>query len=212
MRGVKIDVEKDWLQEVNMLPSLVELHLPGCDLQSLPISLPFINFTLFLVLDISINSFNSSNPHWMFNLTRLRTLDLSLNSFQGTIPSEIVNLISLEYLYMYSNGNFEGQILRYLENLCKLKFFDLSKNHFNGTIDDFLNGFLDCPNNSLEYLRICNNFTSVRILSRVQFQLQLKICQSLQYLDLGFNNMNGTIPESFGKLSKLVQLDLQENP
>ncbi|KAL7241627.1 hypothetical protein ACSBR1_014263 [Camellia fascicularis] len=63
MRGVKIDIEKDWLQEVNMLPSLVELHLPGCDLQSLPISLPFINFTLFSVLDVSVNSFNSSIPH-----------------------------------------------------------------------------------------------------------------------------------------------------
>ncbi|KAI8009685.1 Receptor-like protein EIX2 [Camellia lanceoleosa] len=63
MRGVKIDIEKDWLQKVNMLLSLVELHLPRCGLQSLPISLSFINFTLLSVLDISINSFNSSIPH-----------------------------------------------------------------------------------------------------------------------------------------------------
>ncbi|KAL7241626.1 hypothetical protein ACSBR1_014262 [Camellia fascicularis] len=153
----------------------------------------------------------------MFNLTRLRTLDLSLNSFQGTIPSEIVNLISLEYLYMYSNGNFEGQILRYLGNLCKLKFLDLSKNHFNGTIDDFLNGFLDCPNNSLVSLDLSGIFENLQLhLSSNSFwgsiPTSIGNMSSLQYFDLRFNNVNGTIPESFGKLSKLVQLDIQENP
>ncbi|XP_028075071.1 receptor-like protein EIX1 [Camellia sinensis] len=230
MGGVKIDIEKDWLQEVNVLPSLVELHLPGCDLQSLPISLPFINFTLLSVLDISGNSFNSSIPHWIFNLTRLRTLDLSSNSFQGTIPSEIINLISLEYLYMSGSGNFESQIPRYLGNLCNLKFLDLSGNNFSGSVDEIFSGFLDCPNNSLVSLDLSANSlggelpNSLGILKNLQ-QLDLSSnsfwgsiptsignMSSLQYLDLGFNNMNGTIPESFGKLSKLVQLYLEVNP
>ncbi|CAL5410577.1 unnamed protein product [Camellia sinensis] len=186
MGGIQVDIVKDWLQAVNMLPSLVELHLPGCYLPiSLPISLPFINFTLLSVLDISDNSYNSSIAHWMFNLTRLRTLDLSMNSFQGTIPSEIGNLISLEYLYMYSSGDIEGQVpnslggelpdlLGILENL---QYLDLSWNSFWGSIP-----------------------TSIGNMS------------SLQYLDLRSNNMNGTIPESFGKLTKLVQLYLQGNP
>ena len=34
-----------WLQVVNMLPSLVELDLSGCELQNLPQTLQFVNFS-----------------------------------------------------------------------------------------------------------------------------------------------------------------------
>ncbi|KAK9928961.1 hypothetical protein M0R45_026075 [Rubus argutus] len=46
-----------WLPIVNMLPSLVELHLPGCELSILPLTLPRINFTSLSVLDLSTNGF-----------------------------------------------------------------------------------------------------------------------------------------------------------
>ncbi|KAL7241620.1 hypothetical protein ACSBR1_014256 [Camellia fascicularis] len=228
MGGIELSIAKDWFQAVNMLPSLVELHFSSCSLQSLPISLPFINFTLLSILDISDNSFNSSIPHWLFNITSLRTIDLSSNFFQGTIPSEIINLISLEYLYMSRSGYFEGQIPRYLGNLCKLKFLDLSENHFNGTIDDFLNGFLDCPHNSSVSLDLSGNrlggelrdslgmFENLQQLNLVgnsfwgSIPTSIGNMSSLQYLHLGFNNMNGTIPESLGKLSNLIRLFVEE--
>ncbi|KAI7999386.1 putative inactive leucine-rich repeat receptor kinase XIAO [Camellia lanceoleosa] len=126
---------------------------------SLPISLPFV-FTLLSVLDILDNSYNSSIPHWMFNLTRLRTLDLSMNSFQGTIPSEVVNLISLKYLDIYSSGDIEGQSNLFSgsipsnidELMPQLRGLYLSDNHLNGTIPSSI-----CTMNSLQVLSLRTN-------------------------------------------------------
>ncbi|KAL7210990.1 hypothetical protein ACSBR2_013973 [Camellia fascicularis] len=197
MGGIELDIAKDWFQAVNMLPSLVELLFSSCSLQSLPISLPFINFTFLSILDISDNSFNSSIPHWLFNITSLRTIDLSYDFFQDT---EIFG----ESLQVKVLGPF--------------------RNHFNGTIDDFLNGFLDCPNNSLVSLDLSGNrlggelrdslgiFENLQQLNLVgnsfwgSIPTSIGNMSSLQYLHLGFNNMNGTIPKSLGKLSNLIRL------
>ncbi|KAL7219761.1 hypothetical protein ACSBR2_012762 [Camellia fascicularis] len=187
----------------SLLGNLSDLNL--LDLYSEIYGLKTINLRWVSVLDISINSFNSSIPHWMFYLTRLRTLDLNSNHFQGQIP-------------------------RYLGNLCNLKFLDLSGNNFSGSTEEIFSGFLDCSNNSLVSLDLSGNSlggelpNSLEILENLQ-QLGLSSnsfwgtiptsighMSSLQYLDLGSNNMNGTIPGSFGKLSKLVQLDLKGNP
>ncbi|KAL6200107.1 hypothetical protein ACLB2K_029889 [Fragaria x ananassa] len=64
-----------WLHYVNMLPSLLELHLSACGMDSnqLPLSLPTLIFTSLSVLDMSENSFNSSIPSWFSNLTSLST-------------------------------------------------------------------------------------------------------------------------------------------
>ncbi|XP_059656544.1 receptor-like protein EIX2 [Cornus florida] len=135
MRKVKLnDVGAGWLQAVNMLPNLMELHLPWCHLQSLPLSLPFVNFTSLSILDFSYNSFNSSIPKWLFNLTSLTKLDLSSNSFSGAIPSEFVNSMSLENLDLSSNQYLGGQIPSFSGNLSELKVLDLSRNNFSGSI------------------------------------------------------------------------------
>ncbi|GFY93066.1 disease resistance family protein [Actinidia rufa] len=225
------NIEKDWLQAINMLPSLVELHLHSCGLQSLSISLPFVNFTSLSVLDISWNSIISSIPNWLFNLTSLRTLDLSENSFRGTIPGDIVNLISLEVLDLSDNGEIEGPILRNLGNLCKLQFLSLSGNNFSGgKIDELFSGSLDCPNNSLVSLDLRGSQLGGELPDTLGVLKKLQLLQlsensfwgsippsignlsSLQQLDLSWNEMNGTIPESFGKLSMLSELYLNENP
>ena len=49
------EVAPNWLQAVNMLPSLLELHLRGCGLVSLPHSIYSINFTMLSALDLSYN-------------------------------------------------------------------------------------------------------------------------------------------------------------
>ncbi|XP_059670807.1 receptor-like protein EIX2 [Cornus florida] len=221
--------DTNWLQLVNMLPNLMELHLPWCGLPSLPLSLPFVNLTLLSVLDISGNGFNSSMPNWLSNLTSLTKLDLSYNNyFSGVISSEFVKLTSLEDLDL-SYNSFEGQVPIFFGNLCKLKTLHLQVNNFNGEVVEFFGAFSGCPTSSLMSLSLADNSfegelpDSIGILNNLQrlylsgnsfwgsIPKSIGNLSSLQEFGLSSNQMNGTISESFGQLSILRSLFLESN-
>ncbi|XP_064966885.1 receptor-like protein 50 [Musa acuminata AAA Group] len=94
----------DWLQAVNMLSSLEELHLSDCGLTDLPSSLSHVNLTALATLDISDNLFNSTIPNWLWKLHRLSYLDLSFSMFHGAIPAGIGNLADLRELHLSDNS------------------------------------------------------------------------------------------------------------
>ncbi|PRQ30195.1 putative leucine-rich repeat-containing, plant-type, leucine-rich repeat domain, L [Rosa chinensis] len=138
-----------WLHDVNMLPSLLELHLSRCQIDGNqhPLSLPAINFTSLLVLDLSFNFINSPFPTWLLNLTSpksLEHLDLSDMNLQGQIPQEILSGFSncrdnggmvseLQHLDLRSNS-FSGSFPESFRHLSSLKTLDLSDNLMNGSI------------------------------------------------------------------------------
>ncbi|CAL8168769.1 unnamed protein product [Prunus armeniaca] len=132
-----------WLPTINMLLSLVELHLPSCGLSILSLTLPSINFTSLLVLDLSHNYFTSTIPPWLFNLKSLRYLKLSYNSFQGSIPKSIGNLTSLEKFYLTGN-QMSGIIPKSLGELSSLVSLYTYGNTWEGAITEahFLKHFL----------------------------------------------------------------------
>ncbi|VVA26984.1 Hypothetical predicted protein [Prunus dulcis] len=126
LNEVDLHGNTNWLHIVNMLPSLLELHLSHCGLVSHPLSLQRINFTSLSVLDLSFNDFNTSSfPSWIFNFTSLKRLDLNSNSFGAHFPDELGNLKSLEYLDLYQLGLKDSGVPRYLY---------LSDNQMNGSI------------------------------------------------------------------------------
>ncbi|XP_059658734.1 receptor-like protein EIX1 [Cornus florida] len=227
MQNLEVN-DTNWLQLVNMLPNLMELHLPGCGLPSLPLSLPFVNLTLLSVLDISGNWLNSSIPNWLSNLTSLTKLDLSQNYFSGVISSEFVKLTSLEDLHL-SYNSFEGQVPIFFGNLCMLKILYLQGNSFSGEVVEFFGALSGCPTSSLMSLSLADNSFegelpgSIGKLNNLQrlylsgnsfwgsIPKSIGNLSSLQKFDLSSNQMNGTIPESFGQLSKLRFLYLSEN-
>ncbi|KAH9743532.1 LRRNT 2 domain-containing protein [Citrus sinensis] len=123
-----------WLESISMLRSLVELHLPNCNLPILPIHFPSLNFTSLQVLDLSNNGFNSTIPHWLFNITRLSSLDLNTNDLQGDIPDGFASLNSLQQLDLSGNSFLGGRLSRNLGKLCNLRTLKLSRNNFSGEL------------------------------------------------------------------------------
>ncbi|XP_050104810.1 receptor-like protein 54 [Malus sylvestris] len=110
-----------WLSVVNILPSLLDLHLFECAIERIPLSIQKVNMTSLLVLDMSMNSIISPLPSWFSNLTSLRNLYLSGdyfngNYFTGPIPREFA---SLEYLQgLDFSGNCWNACKSYLLLKC----------------------------------------------------------------------------------------------
>ncbi|KAL6206194.1 hypothetical protein ACLB2K_023443 [Fragaria x ananassa] len=193
-----------WLHDVNMLPSLLELHLFNCQIEKLPQSqLRSVNFTSLLVLDISFNDINSSFPSWFLNLTNLKKLDASGNFF-GLFPVELANLKSLEDLNLRDNYA-QGQIPKVFGRLCSLRILDLSANSFNSGLEEVLNGFSNCTSYRLESLDLSMNQI------KGELPVALGVLENLKELDLYSNKFYGSIPEFIGNLSSLETLDISRN-
>ena len=152
--------EVDWLQIMSKFPSLLDLILRYCHLDSLNPSLGFVNFTSLRVLYLSGNHFNHEIPNWfsnlstsllrlslyknslkgnippsIFNLEKLEYLDLGLNSLNGPIPSSVGNLSHIRALYLNQN-QLNGPIPKSLGLLSKLEKLYVGKNSLTGTVDE----------------------------------------------------------------------------
>ncbi|PRQ24563.1 putative non-specific serine/threonine protein kinase [Rosa chinensis] len=192
------------LHVVNMLPSMLELHLSRCNIESLPLSIHTMNLTSLSILDMSFNDFKFPFPKWVFNLISLRELHLAKKSFSSPFPNDFVNLKSLEELDLSLNG-LHSRIPKFFGNLCNLKILILEENTFVQGLPEFLHGVSGCANNKLESLDLSsNNLVG-------ELPASLGMLPHLQYLNLFHNHLNRSIPESLGRLSELVHLDLSEN-
>ncbi|XAR51994.1 Non-specific serine/threonine protein kinase [Bertholletia excelsa] len=203
-----VDLSKaasSWLQIVNMLSSLSELHLYQCQLTNLPPSFPSINFTSLSVLDLANNGFNSTIPSWLFNLSSLTQLDLSSNSIHGALPDEFEELISLHKLDLSDNSLLEGQLPRSLGKLCHLQLLKLSVNQFTGELADYVDELSRCPNSSLETMDLGYNQLSGNLPNSLGY------LENLRELKLSHNSFRGSLPNSIGNLSSLEELYLSYN-
>ncbi|XP_070662467.1 receptor-like protein EIX2 [Malus domestica] len=192
------------LHNFNMLPSLLELHLPSCEIESLPLSLKNISLISLLVLGVSYNDWKFPFPDWFFSLGSITKMDLSGNSLIGPFPIELESLKSLEHLHLSFNG-LKGRIPM-LENFCSLKTLNLASNKFDGGIQELFDGLSSCPNRKLKSLDLSSNMLQSNL------PASLGMLRNLKYLSLYNNLMNGSIPESLGQLPELVHLDLSFNP
>ncbi|CAL9757967.1 unnamed protein product [Musa acuminata subsp. burmannicoides] len=228
LKSVNFQNGTHWLEALNMLPSIVEIYLSDCAIQSVPLSLPHVNFTSLSVLDLSYNSINSTIPSWLFNISGLEHLDLSENDLQGNIPPAFGNLASLEELNL-ANNPLQGGIPTSFKNLCRLQNLILTAINISQDLLELDEIFSGCIKMSLESLDLSGTNISGQ-LPEWLFQLRkLKSLQleqnlisgpipvsfgqlaSLQELSLGQNKLNGTIPECLGQLSQLVVLNLWYN-
>jgi len=159
--SVNLHKETHWLRILNMLPSLSELYLSSCSLESLHPSLSYVNFTSLESLDLYGNDFFSELPTWLFNLSGLSYLFLGENRLHGQIPESLMNLRNLVRLELGDNklsgaipdwfgqlGGLEDLDLAYnsftsstpttLGNLSSLIYLIVSSNHLNGSLPECL--------------------------------------------------------------------------
>ncbi|KZV36121.1 Disease resistance family protein [Dorcoceras hygrometricum] len=194
----------DWLDRVNMLPSLIELHLSGCNLDRFS-PIDRANFSSLVVLDLSDNKFKSLVPDWIFSLTGLESLQLQKNMFEGPIPNATYGLPNLRFLDLSLN-KFNSTIPDWLFGCSKLEFLSLNNNFFLGTIS---NQIENLP--SLRSLQLEVNMLSGRIPMEVG-----KLCNLLS-LYLSYNNFEGNISDVFGAsmsgcfLASLRELSVRAN-
>ncbi|XP_062162232.1 receptor-like protein EIX2 [Alnus glutinosa] len=199
---VNLEKVPHWLHSVNMLPSLVELHLVGCGLASLPHSVSSNNLTFLSVLDLSSNNFNSSIPHWLSNVSSLSTINLADNSLRGAIPDGMGHLANLRSLELAVN-DLIGKIPNSFSNLCNLQTLNLLFNNISGEVVEFLDGLSQCSNSSLEYLELSYN----RFLGG-NLPYSLGGLKKLKTIYLYANSIRGSIPDSIGNLTSLQTLYL----
>ncbi|KAF7149013.1 hypothetical protein RHSIM_Rhsim03G0157500 [Rhododendron simsii] len=201
MSGVNLSKAFDWLQMTSNLPSLVELHLSGCELEYV-VSLSStnkINFTLLEILDLSSNNLGSSVLGWILSLNHLVSLDLSECGFYGPVPSGLQNMTSLRVLD-WSRNPSNSTIPNWLYSLSHLQSLSLHENLLHGAVSTAIENLT-----SLISLDVRSNSLSGSI------PVSIGRLSSLITLDLSSNKLNGTLSRSLGKLAKLEGLFLCYN-
>ncbi|KAL5564588.1 hypothetical protein UlMin_027752 [Ulmus minor] len=200
----------NWMQVLSKIPSLLQMRLAGCHINSIHLS-PGYNNSMFLskvqVLDLSGNMLSGPIPNILQNMTSLRELSLSWNNLNSTIPLWLNHHKSLVHFNLAYNqfDNIEGGLLSMLNDACSLKSLDLSSNALRGEVLGSNQTLSGCIVYDLESLSLMYNEIGGIIPSWFG---QLK---SLKYLSLESNSLYGPIPSSFGQLLILRELDLSDN-
>ncbi|KAK2451553.1 leucine-rich repeat receptor protein kinase TDR [Trifolium repens] len=173
-------------------------------------------------VDVSTNKFNGSIPQDICRGGVLSKLILFSNKFTGSLFS-ISNCSSLVRLRL-ENNSFSGEVSLKFSHLPDITYVDLSWNNFVGGIP------LDISQaTQLEYFNVSYNNQLGSIIPTLIWSLpQLQnfsasscgilgilpsfdSCKSISTIDLGRNNLSGTISKSVLKCQALVSIDLSDN-
>ncbi|GJW97044.1 leucine-rich repeat protein [Tanacetum coccineum] len=238
MSYVDLSQAMDWLQVINTLPSLAELHFQNSYLLDIHLNVPSLNTTSLLLLDLSGNQFtNSLVPRWIFRISSLVSLDISRCEFNGLIPSRSAhifrNLTSLKWFHV-SGNNFMNSSLVLKElssgigsNLISL---DISHCHISSTALDSLHNLtsllsLDLSRNQLTNIipkslgNLCNlrdidlSYNSLQNIGVTYLLEGFTECKSpcLESLSICTSGLSGHLPVQLGQLMHMKHLNLGDN-
>ncbi|CAA2952065.1 LRR receptor-like serine threonine- kinase FLS2 [Olea europaea subsp. europaea] len=235
MKSVDLSlVESNWLEMLNMLPHLTELHLASCFLFGSISSLDSVNFTSLAIIDLSFNSFNSMFPDWLVNISSLVYFDLSNCMLRGRIPLGFGDLPNLKYLNLAVNGNLSasgqslfkgnwkmievldlalnqvhGRLPASIGNMTTLTDFDLFVNSVEGGIPSTIGRLCKLVNFDISGNKLTGSLPE--ILEGPEDCFSKSPFPNLVQLKLTGNNLTGRLPEWLGELKNLEELSLGAN-
>ncbi|KAK1421376.1 hypothetical protein QVD17_23661 [Tagetes erecta] len=236
MSGVDLIKATDWLQVINSLPLLVQIHFSKSRLSNIQPDVVSLNLTFLSTLDLSRNNFNKSPmPQWIFRITSLVLLDLSFCGLHDTIPggpNSFYNLTSLKFLHISGNefmssslvlkrlstigGNLisldisscgvSSLALDSLHNLTSLLSLSLSYNQLTNTIPNSLGNLCNMRHINMGL----NDFSNVSLTSLLGSFFNCN-SPSLEILSLVSSGISSPLPDQIGQLINLLHLQLPSN-
>ncbi|KAF9671008.1 hypothetical protein SADUNF_Sadunf12G0002100 [Salix dunnii] len=145
-------------------------------------------------LDLVGNNLGGQIPSSLRNLVQLQSLELDRNNFSGQIPDFLSTLTQLENLGLSDNlllGTIPSQI-----NTLSLRVFNLRGNHLHGPIPSLI-----FKQEKLEVLALASNSNLTGEISSSVCKLKL-----LRLLDLSNNSFNGFVPQCLGNFSNSLSI------
>ncbi|GLJ28877.1 hypothetical protein SUGI_0569150 [Cryptomeria japonica] len=192
--------------ELSLLASLKYLYL-GTNSLTGTISPTFQNLSALVELDMAVNELYGPIPSSLTNLSKLNGLELLRNRLSGHIPWEIGSKLSnLVYLTLWGN-RLSGNIPNTLGNCSSLEILSLDQNQLSGTVPMEL-GKLKL----LTHLHVHSNQLVSDRTNTLAFLTALTNCSHLQEISMANNTFTGILPPSIGQLSSnLNYFDLLYN-
>ncbi|KAF9664409.1 hypothetical protein SADUNF_Sadunf16G0016000 [Salix dunnii] len=152
-------------------------------------------------------------PQELGNLNRLETFYLGSNNLTGRLPESFVNLTSL-LRFSVSGNKLSGQIPPFIANFTNLTGLYLMGNDFQGELPRGIFNLSGLRVLLVSDLNTSFSFPEIGNLTNINY-LVLRNCsltggipdyigndwKSLHYLDLSFNDLSGSIPQSLKKAS-----------
>ncbi|CAL4984045.1 unnamed protein product [Urochloa decumbens] len=208
LNGVNLSTVADWPHVVNMVPSLRVLHLSRCELATANQTLPHLNLSRLLELDLSENYFDQPIASgWFWNLTSITYLDLNTNKLYGEFPNELGHMTSLQVLHVAGCADTRKGIMisHQLKSLCSLEVLDLDYSLLYGNATELFESLPRCSPSKLQELYLYGN--------NIHGTLPNSIGKltSLVLLDVGKNNITGSVPANIRNLTSLKILHLSMN-
>ncbi|KAK1401131.1 LRR receptor-like serine/threonine-protein kinase FLS2 [Heracleum sosnowskyi] len=178
-------VGSSWFDILQKLPFLTDLYLSACGLSGSLSSHKLVNFTSLAAIDLSFNTFESTFPNWLANVSSLEYADLSYCNLNGRISLGLSELPSLSYLNLAGNNNLSASSHKLFGgSWTNIKVLDFSSNKLHGKLPDTIGNMTFLTDFSL----MSNNLNG-GIPSSIG-----KLC-NLVHLDLSGNNLTGSLPE-----------------
>ncbi|KAH0679199.1 hypothetical protein KY284_020284 [Solanum tuberosum] len=137
----------------------------------------------------------------IFNISSLETIAFNSNNLSGRIPSTTgLHLPNLKGLYLGDN-HFEGEIPLFIINASKLEILGLAQNFLTGAIPTNLGNLRELRSLLLYHNQLTNEPRD----HELRFFNSLADCRMLRYLQVGYNLLNGVLPNSIGNFSSTIQ-------
>ncbi|KAF8024783.1 hypothetical protein BT93_F1841 [Corymbia citriodora subsp. variegata] len=201
--GANMSVEgSEWCEALSSsVPKLEVLSMNDCSLSG-PIDASLLSLANLSVIRLHLNNLSTTVPSILANFSSLKILSLHECGLQGEFPqksSRYKHFGALTY-HLTNFFSLSGSIPSSMENLSELTYLDLSWNNLIGSLPSY------GASRNLTFINLSNNALTGQITS-VGWENFL----NLEYLELGYNSLEGDIPPTLFTLPCLKHIWLSNN-